>query len=85
MLCPLSTTIYQLVSNMPELRAVTIRVARATVHESQEVFAQRFGVSRASVANWEQDKIGPPQEGPTRMLIDRVLAELEPAVQEPVK
>ncbi len=55
------------------------------MHETQEVFAERFGVGRASVANWENDKIGPPQDGPTRLLIDRVLTELDPLVQEPVK
>ena len=70
---------------MSDISPRAIRAMRAALGETQDEFGRRFGASRQRVANWEFDRIGPPKAGPTRMLIERVMAELEPFMQEPVK
>lgn len=64
--------------------AADIRAARARLDESQTEFARRCGVSRGTLASWES--LGPPDPGTAhRMVLDRVLAEVDSYVQEPVK
>ena len=58
-----------------------IRAARARMDETQIQFGHRFGVSRWTVALWEEE--GPPSNGPARLLIERVLSELNPEIQIP--
>ena len=55
--------------------AADIRAARARINETQEQFGNRFGVTRWTIALWEDS--GPPLTGPATILLDRVLAELE--------
>lgn len=54
-----------------------IRAARKRVGESQEEFAKRFGVDQTTIHRWETE--GVPARGPTRMTIERVLADLPTA------
>jgi transcriptional regulator with XRE-family HTH domain len=51
-----------------------IRAARKRLGETQEQFAKRFGVDRATISRWEASGI--PHKGPGRALMVRVLAEL---------
>lgn len=63
-------------SQNADLSPADIRSIRARLHENQTAFGLRFGVSRATVAQWETDR--PPERGSTyRLLMERVFAELE--------
>jgi putative transcriptional regulator len=46
---------------------VNVRAARRRLGMSQDRFAQNFGVSAATVSNWEQGRRRP--EGPARVLL----------------
>lgn len=60
-----------------------LKQARTSVGETQEQFARRFPVSQPVYCRWEAGDR--PPNGPSRALIERVMAELEPFMQEPVK
>ena len=55
--------------------AADIRAARARTKQTQSEFGERFGVSRWTIALWEEE--GPPSAGPARLLLDRILNELK--------
>ena len=52
-----------------------IRAVRERLGESQETFGRRFGVAQTTILDWERN--GPPRRGPGRVLLDRMLPELE--------
>ena len=59
---------------LEKLTGDTIKQVRLRRGESQAEFSRWFRVHQTTVHYWEVD--GPPQGGPVRALIDRVLAEL---------
>lgn len=61
------------------LDAETIRAARTSTGESQEAFGRRFGVNQSTVHRWETD--GPPQRGPGKLAIERILADMQEAAE----
>jgi DNA-binding transcriptional regulator YiaG len=65
------------------ITAVDLKRARNALHENHSQFAKRFGVDRSTYTGWEGGKL--PREGTAPLLIERVMAELESYVQEPVK
>lgn len=54
--------------------AKQIRLAREKLQESHGTFAKRFGVSRPTIYNWENDKRGPPQTSYAQHFITEKLA-----------
>lgn len=63
--------------------AADLKRAREALNENHGQFAKRFGIDRSTYTGWEAGKI--PKEGTAPLLIERVMAELEPYMQEPVK
>lgn len=61
--------------------AATVKRLRKHYDETQEEFAERFGVSRSAVAMWESDDCGPPPSGPARLMLEalRSVTKLESA------
>lgn len=53
-----------------------IKTVRQSRGESQEAFAEHFGVDQSTVHRWET--FGPPARGAAAVGIDRVLADLRP-------
>ncbi len=71
-----------------KIPAVDVRKARKRLGMSQDIFAQSFGVSVATVRNWEQGRRRP--EGAARVLLcvierepDAVRRALSPAKRRP--
>jgi len=54
-------------AHIVEVPAVDVRAARKKLGMSQDRFARSFGVSAATVRNWEQGRRRP--EGPARVLL----------------
>ncbi|MDH5557171.1 MAG: helix-turn-helix domain-containing protein [Alphaproteobacteria bacterium] len=54
---------------------VDVRAVRKKLGMSQDVFARRFGVSAATVRNWEQGRRRP--DGPARVLLQVIDKEPE--------
>lgn len=54
--------------------ASEIKETRLALGESQGKFAQHFDVDQSTIHRWETD--GPPETGPTRKLIEIVMAGL---------
>ena len=67
-------TAYALRIDSTMLTGAKIKKARELLGESQQEFADRFGVDQSAVSRWEQD--GPPTRGPGRLAIQRVLDDL---------
>jgi DNA-binding transcriptional regulator YiaG len=57
------------------ITAAHIRSARERVDETQEEFAARFGLDQSTISRWETE--GPPDQGPAKALIQRVLLEIK--------
>ena len=57
------------------ISAADIRVARARLGIKQDEFATKFGVDQATISRWEKN--GPPESGPLKVLVEKILAELE--------
>lgn len=55
--------------------AADLRAARARLGESQSVFGRRFGITRATLAKWEE--YGPPADGTYGLLLARLMPEIE--------
>jgi len=56
-----------------EIEAVDVSAVRAKMKMTQEAFAHTFGVSPATVRNWEQGRRHP--EGPARVLLQVIQRE----------
>lgn len=56
-----------------------IKTVRQRRGESQEAFAEHFGVDQSTVHRWET--LGPPARGVAAVGIDRILADLRPNPQ----
>jgi len=56
------------------ITAARIRTVRTGRKQSQLEFGELFGVDQSTISRWETR--GPPQDGPIRILIEYVLAEL---------
>jgi DNA-binding XRE family transcriptional regulator len=56
------------------ITARQIRVTRKRLKETHGKFAKRFGVSRPTIYNWENDKIGPPKTSYAQHFITEKLA-----------
>lgn len=54
-----------------------IKTARVNLGESQQAFAQRFGVSQPTIHVWET--VGPPKGGAAYKALEMVLTTLAPA------
>lgn len=54
-------------AHVVEVPAIDVRAARRKLGMSQDRFARSFGVSAATVRNWEQGRRRP--EGPARVLL----------------
>jgi DNA-binding transcriptional regulator YiaG len=54
--------------------AKQIRITRERMGETRGKFAKRFGVSRPTLYNWEDDNIGPPKIWYAQQHIEKVLA-----------
>jgi len=52
-----------------------IKAVRERLGESQEKFAERFGVDQCTISRWETD--GLPDRGPSK-LIERAIRDLRP-------
>ena len=59
--------------------AVDVKALRHKLSMSQEAFALRFGFSKATVRNWEQDRVEPT--GPARTLLLIIDREPEAALR----
>lgn len=66
-----------------KITAADLKRVRLALSESHGEFAVRFGVDRSTYTGWEAGRV--PKEGTAPLLIERVMAELEPFSQEPVK
>lgn len=54
----------------------SIKATRDRVGESQADFARRFGVDQATLSRWET--LGIPARGSARLMVEKVLRELNP-------
>jgi DNA-binding transcriptional regulator YiaG len=59
------------------MKAKQVKALREELGESQQAFADRFGVVSTTVTMWEKN--GTPSIGAARRHVDRVLAELAQA------
>jgi DNA-binding XRE family transcriptional regulator len=66
-----------MISRVNSFRMVTakqIRLTREKLQENRGTFAKRFGVSRPTIYNWENEKRGPPQTSYAQHFITEKLA-----------